>query len=143
MADASLPKFYKSPEYRSWSMARNRCRNPRADNFRFYGGRGITFSSKFDSFAVFIEEVGPRPAGFQLERVDNSKGYEPGNVRWASRQRQCNNRRTNHVLAMNGRSQSISDWGRELGIRPLTIQARIASGWSAEKALTTPVRRWP
>jgi hypothetical protein len=132
-----------TPEYRSWSMARNRCRNPKADQYAFYGGRGITFSSVFDDFKAFLFEVGPRPSiDHSIERIDNQCGYEPGNIRWATKTEQCNNRRTNRFITFNGNTLTLAEWGRATGIGWAAIQARLTKGWTVERALTQPKRRW-
>ncbi len=83
----------------SWNSARTRCRNPNTKDYPRYGGRGITFSPLWDDFEVFFAEMGERPPGHSLDRIDNSKGYEPGNCRWATAKEQANNRRDNRRSA--------------------------------------------
>lgn len=85
------PRGQRSPELTSYTMAKNRCTNPNADNYKFYGGRGIEF--RFDSFEQFYALLGERPDGTTLDRIENDGHYEPGNVRWATPKDQANNRR--------------------------------------------------
>lgn len=81
-----------SPEYISYSAAKERCNNERATDFDIYGGRGIKFL--FTSFEQFLAELGARPKGTTVDRYPNNNGnYEPGNVRWATPTEQNNNRR--------------------------------------------------
>lgn len=82
-----------TPEYRSWQMMKNRCLNPKARDYRFYGGRGIGVCDRWLTFDAFLEDMGRRPfAGATLERKDANKGYEPDNCCWASRSTQARNR---------------------------------------------------
>jgi hypothetical protein len=82
----------RSPTYSSYHAAKNRCNNPNVKNYVDYGGRGIQF--KFKSFEEFYEELGPRPEGKEIERIDNDGNYEKGNVKWSTHKEQCNNRRS-------------------------------------------------
>ena len=77
------------PEYSTYYAARTRCNNPRHDKWKYYGGRGIKFL--FESFEQFFAELGPRPAGHTLDRINSDGNYEPGNVRWATREEQSGN----------------------------------------------------
>ncbi len=90
---SAIPAWSAHPsEYRTYHSAKNRCRNPKNEDFKDYGARGIQF--RFTSFDHFFAELGPRPAGMSLDRRDNNGHYEPGNVRWASPKEQVENRRT-------------------------------------------------
>jgi hypothetical protein len=80
-----------TPEYASYQSARGRCTNPRNKAWGNYGRRGIEM--RFSSFEEFLAHIGPRPPGTTLDRIDNNRGYEPGNVRWATPSVQASNRR--------------------------------------------------
>lgn len=137
----TLTKHGKSGSrtYCIWHAMRSRCHNERAANFRNYGGRGISVCHEWHTIDGFIASMGEAPDGMTLERIDNEKGYSPENCRWATMAEQANNKRTNVVLTFNGKSQTISEWARELNVGKTTIHNRLLRGLSASEALGTPV----
>jgi hypothetical protein len=82
-----------TPTYRSWAHMVQRCTNSNYDRYPFYGGRGITVCDRWRTFANFLADMGERPEGFTLDRVDNEGNYTPENCRWATSSQQQRNRR--------------------------------------------------
>jgi hypothetical protein len=128
--------------YDAWRNMLSRCTNPKRIDYARYGGRGITVCERWISFENFLADVGEKPIGRSLDRVDNSRGYEPGNVQWSTPKGQARNRRSNSILEFQGIRRCIAEWAEQTGIQVATIQYRLRAGWSAERALTVPVRSW-
>nr|WP_321985311.1 hypothetical protein [uncultured Lichenicoccus sp.] len=81
-----------------WKGMRQRCGNPKSPSFQWYGARGITVCDRWNSFQAFLEDMGERPEGLSIDRIDNERGYEPGNCRWADAEAQANNKRQSDVV---------------------------------------------
>jgi hypothetical protein len=115
-----------SSEYGIWAKIKSRCTNPKHSHYRYYGGRGITMCDRWrDSFDAFCQDVGPRPSPTHtIDRIDVNGNYEPGNVRWATRKQQANNRRNTVRLTYQGKTQLLAEWADELGIPLTTILNR-------------------
>lgn len=123
-----------SKTHNVWIQMRRRCRE-RPE----YIARGVCERWE-KSFEDFLEDMGECPDGMTIERIVNSKGYEPGNCRWATDKEQANNRKTSVLLTYNGRTQSAAEWAEEVGIQAQTIRYRVKNGWSVVNALTTPTK---
>lgn len=130
-----------SATYSVWCGMRSRCSNPRNAYYAYYGGRGIQVCERWQKFENFVADMGVRPPGLTIDRIDNDRGYEPGNCRWVTRQVQQNNRRANHMLTYMGRTATMADWARDVGLTFKALSNRIYSGWPTDKALTTPAKK--
>jgi hypothetical protein len=132
-------------EFRVWSLMRNRCSNPRTLGYADYGARGITVCDRWrhahGGFENFLADMGPRPNGTSLDRRDNDGNYEPGNCRWATRQEQARNKRSNVRLTVDGVTKTAVEWAEVVGIDAKIIRQRVANGWDARRAVMTPVGR--
>jgi hypothetical protein len=132
-------------EYRSFALAKGRCRNPNSLNYKNWGGRGIEF--RFETYEAFLAEVGRRPTPeHTIDRIDNDGHYEPGNVRWATRAEQNANRRPKQYttpleeLTLNDRTQPVTEWARETGISVHALRWRIKAAWDVARMLSTPTK---
>lgn len=92
----------KDPTYRSWIKMRIRCRNPANQDYKYYGGRGIKVCPQWDDFWQFVADMGTRPAGMSLDRINPDGDYEPGNCRWATLPQQNRNKRSVRKFLLNG-----------------------------------------
>jgi hypothetical protein len=132
----------RTPLYRVWAAAKDRCFCQSNKQYRDYGGRGIGMCDEWrNDFAAFRRDMGPRPVGTSIERVNNDGDYEPSNCVWASREVQCRNKRNNIWLEIDGVSAIASDWSRLAGVSKATLLDRLKGGWDAKRAVFTPVRK--
>jgi hypothetical protein len=133
----------KTPAFRSWQMMRQRCNNPRDEHYKNYGARGIRVHPAWERFEAFFADMGERPAGTTLDRKDSNGNYEPGNCRWATNLEQHQNRRDNVLVEHEGERLSVAALARRVGavVKEATFRARLAKGWSVERAATTAVNQ--
>lgn len=131
-----------SVEYRVWQMMRLRCTEPENAAYPSYGGRGITICDRWlTSVEAFIEDMGRKPfPEYEIDRINNDKGYEPDNCRWATRKQNDRNRRSNHLITVGDETLSIAEWSERSGVSHSTITKRLAKGWASEKAVMTRAR---
>lgn len=133
-------KMGKTPEYAAWWAMHDRCTNPKNSNFRYYGARGISVCEQWATFEAFYADMGPCPEGLTLDRIDNDGNYEPGNVRWATRTQQQNNRSNSKKYEHDGLALTVAQWAKKTGIEDATLRARLNHGWSVVRAITEPVQ---
>lgn len=124
--------------YRSWSSARQRCTNPNDNNYAHYGARNITVCERWNSFEVFLNDMGEPPTlNHTIERIDVNGNYEPGNCKWATPKEQARNRTNTNLIEYNGKKMILTDWSKHLGIRLITLRKRINAGWPIEKVFSS------
>jgi hypothetical protein len=127
-----------TPEYHIWLAMRSRCRNPKDKAWKNYGGRGLCVCDRWDDFAAFISDVGLRPsASHSLDRIDNERGYEVGNVRWATKREQVRNMRRNRIYTHGGKTMCMKDWAEFTGIHVSCLRARLNRGLDIAAAIST------
>lgn len=174
------------PTWNSWVAMRHRCNSGDTERHRNYAGRGITVCPRWDSYENFVSDMGERPEGTTLDRIDTDGDYTPSNCRWATPALQSRNRRvaikvkiggearfaaevaeqlgltragiyhrlasessadllrpkrTARTITANGRSQTIVEWAKEVGVSPVTISTRLAAGWPEVKAVGNSPRQ--
>lgn len=102
--------------YRSWQEMWIRCTDPSAISFQNYGGRGIKVDSRWEQFENFFADMGVRPKGTSLDRIDNNADYSPENCKWSSKTEQARNKRNNVLVKYRGREQALAAWCEELNL---------------------------
>lgn len=130
-----------TPEYHAWRHMFERCASSykRATD---YADRGVEVCEEWrgpGGFERFIEHVGARPSPqHSLDRIDNSRGYEPGNVRWATRKEQQRNMRSNTLVTIDGETRCIAEWADQSPASEEVIRSRLVRGWDLRRAIFEP-----
>lgn len=132
-----------SKSYKRWMQIKDRCYNPQNVSYAWYGGKGIEMWEGWlkdpGAFCLYVESLpGYEVPNSTIDRIDPSKNYEPGNLRWISLAKQQSNKSNNVLLTYKGKTQTASEWAKELGMCVSTITYRKRAGWSDETALTKP-----
>ena len=135
--------------YSTWCTIKTRCSNPRSPDYPRYGGRGIgmwpEWRASFAAFHAYIlAHLGERPPGQTLDRIENDRGYEPGNVRWATVAEQTRNRggrRSNRLVTFEGQALCLADAAKAAGLPITTVYNRLKRGMSDDEALLAFDRR--
>jgi len=123
------------PVYKVWCQMWQRCTNESVINYHVYGGRGIRVCDRWKDFALFTQDMGPRPSGYTIERQDSNGNYEPSNCCWATRTEQNNNTSRNRRVTIGDRTMTVSQWARETGLHKSTITERLNRGLSGESVI--------
>lgn len=134
-ARATRHGMARSSEHNIWKTMISRCGNPNNKSYHRYGGRGIAVCDRWKIYENFYADMGPRPRGRTIERINNDVGYCPDNCRWASSVDQGNNKTNNRWITVGDETLTAAQWARRVGIRSGTIRARLDKGWSPDRAV--------
>ena len=129
-----------TPTYSTWASMIQRCANSKSHGYEHYGGKGIKVCDKWKTFSGFLSDMGVRPEGMSLDRVNGNCDYEVNNCRWATNIQQANNMSSNRFIEYNGKRLTVSQWTRELGGMPSMVASRLKNGWDEIRAVSTPVK---
>jgi len=127
----------KTKTYKLWAAMKARCNPTDIHHRQRYYNRGISVCPRWQLFINFLADMGECPPGLTLDRIDNDKGYEPGNCRWTTPSQQGRNRSNCRFLTFNGKTQTVSAWAEELGISRYKILGRLRAGHAIEWVLNT------
>ncbi len=124
--------------YRIWTDIKQRCQNSHCTKYEYYGGRGIKMCVEWQDFTNFMNWAlnNGYTDTLTIERIDVNGNYEPSNCKWITIQKQQYNKSNNHLITYNGKTQTLTEWAKERGIKPTTLDARInRSRWDIGRAL--------
>jgi hypothetical protein len=128
------------PLYPTWVGMKARCYSANSTSYKRYGARGITVCARWlNDFQSFADDIGPKPDGEQIDRIDNDLGYSPENCRWADRSLQSKNRRPWGKTVWNGEKTTIAKLAKERGFSKALLASRIKRWGDLELALTMPI----
>ena len=127
----------KTRTYISWRSMISRCTLPSMPSYKRYGAKGIGFDKSWNDFNQFLKDMGERPEGMSLDRIDSSKSYSKENCRWATPAQQQANRKNCMHLTYNGTTKTAAEWASDLNLTKGAVWNRIKLGWPVEKAVTT------
>lgn len=135
--------YYKSPTYNVWRSIISRCESQSCGSYERYGAVGIRICDKWRrSFESFYDDMGDKPGeNYQIDRIKNELGYEPGNCRWVTRHENARNKSNNHLIEYNGETRCLAEWCEIKGVPPYSVQNRMKLGWSFERAIETPFKK--
>lgn len=126
-----------TPEYKIWSDMLKRCNNPKHISYKYYGGKGVSVCTRWRDFSNFYADMGDRPKGYSLDRIDPSGNYEPSNCRWATAQQQTENRPVQLKYPYKGQLLTLPKISELCGVPYRTLKSRIRrGGMSLEEAIS-------
>lgn len=126
--------------YRIWANIKTRCTNRNVAAFKDYGGRGIFLCVRWKNFDNFLADMGECPPGMQIDRINNTQGYEPANCRWTTAKQNSRNRRSTIRYSIDGKEKTIPAWAEHFKVvRACTIYERVGKGLDILSAATKPI----
>ena len=132
----------KTPIYNCWLSIKKRCYNEQNQDYHLYGGRGIRVCDRWMKFENFYADMGERPEGMSIDRIDYNGDYTPENCRWATATQQARNKRNTKVVEYGGITKPIRDFCDELSLNASTVMTRLnQQHWTVDRALSTPTGR--
>lgn len=134
-----MPFKNQHPLYHVWQSMRDRCMNPKSRAWNDYGGRGIKICERWNDFKTFAADMGDRPEGHSLDRIDNNGGYSRENCRWADKKTQQRNRRVAVYVTVEGKKYRALDLASIAGVKTDTIVSRANRGLPYDQVVS---QRW-
>ena len=143
-------------EHNIWCSMKRRCYKVNSPAYKWYGARGIVICDRWrNSFQAFLDDMGEKPSGMSIDRIDNDGSYTcgkceecheqnwPANCRWATRQQQSDNSRQQTRLTHDGKTLTLKEWAKLKGIPRRVLITRRCRGWTVARTLDTPKRKYP
>ena len=124
-----------SPTYHSWAGMKARCTNPKHRSYARYGGNNITLCDEWYNFNNFLKDMGEKPKGTSIDRVDNTLGYFKENCRWATDRQQAINKRNTRYITFKGTTKTISEWSEITGIPVPSLSYRVHHGFIGDEII--------
>lgn len=135
--------------YTHFMNMKSRCTIKSNKDYQRYGGRGVTVCDRWlngedglSGYECFLADMGPKPEGMSIDRIDNTKGYSPDNCKWSTAEEQNNNRSSSRYLTIDGVTKTIAQWARVSGIGPKTIRNRLETMHMSPKEAVFTKLKW-
>lgn len=128
----------RSTTYNTWAEMKQRCTNINHHKFKKYGGNGIGLCEDWHEFANFLADMGERPDGCTIDRIDNTLGYFKENCRWATIKQQQRNISSNRNITIDGETRCVSEWAEIKCFHKNTLIQRLNKGWPIEQLFDPP-----
>ena len=136
----SVDNMSDTRPYRIWYGMKERCDRETNSRYKYYGGRGVSYNSRWKDFNTFWEDMKEGYSdNLTLDRIDNSKDYNKGNCRWVTQTVQVRNKRNTRLLTYKSKTKPLIEWAEEYGLTYNQLSDRIMRGWDVKRALTQPL----